>query len=127
MNKPVQDYRDLVAWQKAMELVPTVYTQVKKLPREELHCLSAQIRRAAVSIPANIAEGHSRRHTREFIQHLSIARGSTAELATLLEIAVRLSYLAREEVTPLTERIIEIRRLTAGLMTRLQAGASKMT
>ncbi len=124
MKKAVQDYRDLVAWQKAMDLVPLVYARVKRFPREELHCLSAQMRRAAVSILANIAEGHSRRHTREFIQHLSIARGSSAELATLLDLAIRLGFLTQGEMTPLRERIFEVRRLTAGLMTRLQADTS---
>jgi four helix bundle protein len=103
-----------------MDLLPVVYQQVRKLPREELHALSAQIRRAAVSIPANIAEGHSRRHTKEFIQHLSIARGSLAELSTVLEGAVRLGFLSSEEVKSLELRIVEVRRLTAGLMARLQ-------
>jgi four helix bundle protein len=122
----VNDFRDLVTWQKAMELVPLVYQQAKKLPRDEVHGLSAQIRRAAVSIPANIAEGHSRRHTKEFLQHLSIARGSSAELLTLLEIAVRLGLLQPDEISPLQQRIIEIRRLTAGLMARLHADGAKV-
>jgi len=122
----VNDFRDLVTWQKAMELVPLVYQQAKKLPRDEVHGLSAQIRRAAVSIPANIAEGHSRRHTKEFLQHLSIARGSSAELLTLLEIAVRLGLLQPEEIRLLQQRIIEIRRLTAGLMARLRVDGARV-
>jgi four helix bundle protein len=123
----VRDYRDLVTWQKAMELVPVIYQQARKLPREEIHGLSSQIRRAVVSIPANIAEGHSRKHRREFLQYLSIARGSSAELLTLLEITLRLGFLREEEVTPLMQQVVEVRRLTAGLMARLQGNALTAT
>ena len=120
MAEQVKDFRDLVTWQRAMDLVPEVYRSVKKLPREETFALAAQIRRASVSIPANIAEGHARQHTREFLQHLSFARGSLAELWTLLAVAVRLAYLKPDEVQALEQRMVEIRRLLAGLVSSLR-------
>ena len=79
----VQNYRDLKVWQESMDLTPEVYRLQRKLPKEETYGLGDQIRRAAVSIPANIAEGHARQHTKEFLQYLAIARGSLAELETL--------------------------------------------
>ena len=78
------DYTELVVWQRAMALVPDVYTLLKAFPQEETYALADQIRRAVVSIPANIAEGQARQHRKEFIQHLSIAKGRLAELHTLL-------------------------------------------
>jgi four helix bundle protein len=108
-------YKDLIVWQKAMDLVPEVYQLSKRLPPEELYGLSDQMRRAAVSIPANIAEGQARQHPGEFIQHLSIARGSLAESDTLLLLAERLGYLNEGELAGLTV-IIEVRRLLQGLI-----------
>ena len=78
----VQSFQDLIIWQKAMDLVIEVYNLVKELPKEEQYALSDQMRRAAVSIPSNIAEGQSRNSTKEFIQFLSVAKGSNAELQT---------------------------------------------
>ena len=78
----IRSYKDLVVWQRAMELVLETYTMTRMLPREESYALSDQMRRAAVSIPSNIAEGQARISTKEFVKHLSIARGSNAELQT---------------------------------------------
>ena len=78
----VQSFQDLIVWQKATDLVIEVYNLVKELPKEEQYALSDQMRRAAVSIPSNIAEGQSRNSTKEFIQFLSVAKGSNAELQT---------------------------------------------
>lgn len=78
----VQSIQDLIVWQKAMDLVIEVYNLVKELPKEEQYALSDQMIRAAVSIPSNIAEGQSRNSTKEFIQFLSVAKGSNAELQT---------------------------------------------
>lgn len=91
-------FRKLVVWQKSMELVTEVYRVVRLLPKEELYALSSQMRRAAVSIPSNIAEGRARNSNKEFIQFLSIARGSFAELQTQLLICVNLQYLAEEQI-----------------------------
>lgn len=86
-------FRDLKVWQKGMELAKEVFKQAKKLPREELYELSSQMRRAATSIPSNISEGHSRSSTREYLNFLSIARGSCAELQTQLLLSVEFGYL----------------------------------
>ncbi len=93
----IKHYRDLTVWQKAMDLVVEVYQLVKLLPREELYDLSSQMRRAAISIPSNIAEGQARKSTREFINFLSIAQGSKAELQTQLLICEKLNYLTRKQ------------------------------
>ena len=82
-----KSYRELIVWQKSMELAEKVYLLVKALPKEETYALSDQMRRAAVSIPSNIAEGHARQSQKEFLQFLCIARGSRAELETQLLLA----------------------------------------
>jgi len=116
----VQSYRDLKVWQQAIDLVPEVYQLLRKLPKEENYALADQIRRAVVSIAANIAEGQARQHTKEFLQHLSIARGSLAELDTLLTVAERLGYLKAEDMAPIQSSMAEIRMMLHGLMKRLQ-------
>ena len=95
----VNSYRELVVWQKAMDLVIEVYRLVKLLPLEERYALSDQMRRSAVSIPSNIAEGHTRNSTKEYIQYLSIAKGSNAELQMQLSICSRLGYLSNEQIS----------------------------
>jgi four helix bundle protein len=97
-SKPIQSYRDLLVWQKGMDLVTLIYPLTKKLPSAELYGLTSQMRRAAISIPANISEGHIRRHTGDFIHHLSISLGSVAEMETHLEACVRLSLLTARDV-----------------------------
>ena len=94
----MQSYRDLIVWQKSIDLVTAVYELVKLFPREELYALSSQIRRAVVSIPSNIAEGHNRNSDKEFVQFLCIARGSLGELETQLIIAEKLNYTNKEYV-----------------------------
>ena len=85
-----QSYRDLIAWQKGVDLVEGIYRATQSWPREETYSLTDQVRRAAVSVPANIAEGHGRHSTKEFLQHLGIASGSLCEAETHLVIANRL-------------------------------------
>ena len=99
MNR-VQSYRDLRVWQVSMDLVELIYEQTAALPDEERYGLSSQMRRAAVSIPSNIAEGHARTSSKEFLHYLSIAQASLAELETQLEIAVRLNDLLPTELEP---------------------------
>ena len=89
----MSDYKELMVWQKSMDLVCAVYTCTKSFPKEELYGLTSQIRRASVSIPSNIAEGASRAGSKEFMQFLHIARGSASELETQLLLAERIGYL----------------------------------
>ncbi len=92
----LKSYRDLDIWQKAMDLVVAAYETSRAFPSEKRFGLASQLRKAAVSIPANIAEGYGRMYRGDYVRHLSIARGSLAELETHLAIAVRLDYVTRE-------------------------------
>lgn len=94
----IKNYRDLRVWQSGMELVVMVYEISDKFPSKEMYGLTSQIRRAAVSVPSNIAEGHTRGSTKEFLHHLSIAQASLAEVETQIEIAFRLKYCAQDEL-----------------------------
>ena len=97
-------FRDLRVWQCGMELVEEVYRLTRGFPKEELYGLTSQLRRAAVSIPSNIAEGQTRKHVKEFLQFLSTAQGSLAEVQTQIELAGRLKYLSAEQIEPALER-----------------------
>ena len=112
-------YRELIVWQKAMDLVEAVYKASTKFPHDEIHGLTSQIRKAAVSVPSNVAEGQGRRTTADFLRHLSIAYGSLLEVETPTLIASRLNYLATEKCNELLERTAEVGRLMNGLMSSL--------
>jgi len=114
------DYRELVAWQKAIDLVEAVYKATARFPRDELYGLTSQLRRAAVSIPSNIAEGHGRRTTKDFLGFLSIARGSIKELETQVIIAERLHYIEPTKLTELLRLTSEAGRLITGLAKSLR-------
>lgn len=116
----VKNYQELIAWQRAMDLVEEVYTASRDFPREEIYALTSQIRRAAVSIPSNIAEGQGRRTTADFLRHLSIAYGSLCELETQILIAQRLRYLVQEKVENILRRAGEVGRILNGLMASLE-------
>jgi four helix bundle protein len=118
-----QGYRDLVVWQRAIDLVPAVYAVVKSFPKHETYALSDQMRRAVVSIAANIAEGQARQHRKEFLQHLAIARGSLAEVNTLIVVAQRLRYVSDEQVVGLEKQLTEIAKPLNGLMSKLGKAA----
>ena len=115
----VLDYRELEVWQKAMDLVKMVYRHTAGFPREEMFGLTNQLRRASVSIPSNVAEGQGRRTTKEFLYHLSVARGSILEVQTQVEIARRLLYLTEDQGKELDQQIIMVIRLLNGLMNAL--------
>ncbi|HUI25525.1 MAG TPA: four helix bundle protein [Candidatus Kryptonia bacterium] len=117
----VRNYSELIAWQKAMDLVEAVYQATQRFPREELYGLTAQIRRTAVSVPSNIAEGEGRKSRKEFLHHLSIAYGSLRELETQVMIAGRLNYLEASEVARLLQLAGEVGRLLNGLSKSLAA------
>jgi four helix bundle protein len=113
------NYRDLIAWQKAMDLVELVYVLTRAFPREEMYGLTGQLRRAAVSIPSNIAEGQGRTSSREFLNFLSIAHGSLREVETQLLIAQRINYLQPDQADQALNLAAEVGRLTKGLMNAL--------
>jgi four helix bundle protein len=115
----IQSYRDLEVWQKAMDLVTKVYEITKFFPESERFGLTTQLRRAAVSIPSNIAEGQGRRTTNEFLSFLSIARGSLMEVQTQVEIAARLSFVTTEFAVTIEEQSATIGRLLNGLIRSL--------
>ena len=115
-----QNHRDLKVWQISVDLVETVYRLSRSWPNHELYGLVSQARRASVSVPANIAEGAGRRSTGEFIQFVGIARGSLAELETLLVVAGRLGYLEDGALDHLLGDIAEVGRMLSGLMQSLR-------
>jgi len=116
----VQSYRQLVVWQKAMELVKLVYDLTRKFPKEELFGLTLQIRKAVVSFPSNIAEGQGRRSTSEFTRHLSIAYGSLVETETQGMIAEMQLYITPDECAELLFRTAEVGKLVNGLSNSLE-------
>jgi len=113
-------YQGLLVWQKAMDLTATIYNLVKKLPKEELFSLSDQMRRAVVSIPSNIVEGRDRNTNKEFIQFLTIARGSKAELETQLLICVKVGYLNETDVLDAMNLLTEIGKMLTSLINKLK-------
>lgn len=122
----IQTYRDLDVWQKSMDLVVAIYRLTKGFPRDEQWGLTSQIRRAAVSIPANIAEGYGRSHRAEYIRFLTIARGSLLEVETHLQIAVRLEYISRQDARTTWAILQDVDRLLNGLLRSLGNGNGKV-
>ncbi|MFH1731858.1 MAG: four helix bundle protein [Planctomycetota bacterium] len=118
-GKAVRDYRDLLVWQKGIAFVKDIYLATKRFPSDERFGLTDQMRRAAVSIPSNIAEGHARQHRKEFRQFLHITLGSLAELDTQLIVARDLEYISDEEVAGLGDKLTELRKMTCGLIAKL--------
>jgi four helix bundle protein len=117
--KPPTTHRDLVAWQEAMALVESVYRDTASFPREEIYGLTSQIRRCAVSVPSNIAEGAARNSSREWVQFLGIACGSLAELETQLELAIRLGLMKADVIS--FKHADRVARLVRALRTSLKA------
>ena len=115
----VRNYSELIAWQKAMDLVAMVYASTKAFPKEELYGLTNQLRRAVVSVPSNIAEGQGRKSTNEFVRYLSIAHGSLREVETQILIAERLGYLLAAS-RELMNSASEVGRLINGLINSLK-------
>ncbi len=116
----VLTYRDLRVWQKAMDLVEGSYKLAKLLPAQENYGLISQMQRSAVSIPANIAEGHGRKRTGDFLHHLSIAHGSLMELETHFLIAQRLNYVQMTDIESLLQQTSELSRMLSGLVQKLR-------
>lgn len=115
----IRSFRDLEIWQRGIILTEAVYESTKAFPKEELYGLVAQLRRTAVSIPSNIAEGFARRHNKEYKQFLHISLGSRAELTTQVIIASNLRYIAGKAAAAMVNEIEEISRMTMSLIKKL--------
>jgi len=115
----VRHYTDLIAWQKAMDLVIDVYRSTESFPRHEMFGLVNQMRRAAVSVPSNIAEGQGRATTKDFLHFLAVVRGSLQELQTQIILAFRLSFLDENRQQTLLGATTEVAKIINGLMNSL--------
>ena len=120
----VRSYRDLRVWQIGIQVVLATYRLTRLFPRDELYGLVSQMRRAAVSIPSNIAEGHERKSSKEYMKHISIALGSRAELDTQLQIAADLGFCRPNETANLASQLLELGRMLQALYTAIQNRAS---
>ena len=118
MSDEIRDFKDLIIWQKAIALAKEVYRLTKRFPSDERFGLTIQVRRAAVSVSSNIAEGHSRQG-REFAHYLSVSRGSLAEVESQLLLAVELGYLSADQLTVVLALSGEIRRMAISLAKKL--------
>lgn len=119
----VSSYRDLKAWHMAMDIAAQVYQLSQSFPKQEVYGLSSQIQRAAVSIPSNIAEGHARSSTKEYLYHLSVALGSLAELETQLLLADRLNYID-QSLTNLLQQTDELGKIIRAIQKSLKSKLS---
>jgi four helix bundle protein len=120
-----QSYRDLIVWQESINLVENIYQTTKSFPKEEMFGLTSQIRRSSVSIPANIAEGYGRNHTKEYLNHLSIANGSLSELETHIIISLRLNYINEENYHIIWNHLQTIGKLLYGLRKSLNSSLNE--
>ena len=122
MMSRVDDYKDLIVWKRSIELAKSVYVLVRKLPREENYALSDQIRRSAVSIPSNIAEGYGRTSSKDYARFLSMARGSTYELETQLLLSQKLGYLKPDDIAHSLGLIKDVSKILTVILTKIGNG-----
>lgn len=115
-----QSYRDLLAWQKAMDLVISVYKTTQSFPRDEVYGLASQLRRTAVAVPTNIAEGQARYSPNDFFYFLGRARGALVEVETQLILAQRLGYVADEDARQLLDHCAEVGKILNGLISAIR-------
>lgn len=125
MSGAIKTFRDLIVWQKAMVLVTDVYRASSEFPKSEQYGLTSQLRRCAVSIPSNIAEGFGRDSTNDYLRFLSIANGSLYESQTQLEIARNLEFLSEQQFTQLLNQAREIERMMSSLIRKLKEQRDK--
>ena len=116
----IKPHKKLDLWKKSIDFTMEIYKICKKLPKEELYGISSQLKRAAYSIPSNIAEGSSRQTRKEFIQFLYIARGSCSELDTFIEISRKAGWISDIEKITLDRKIIDISKMITGLINHLK-------
>ncbi|MEI6580083.1 MAG: four helix bundle protein [Eubacteriales bacterium] len=117
----LQSYNELNVWKKSIDLVEQIYLTTSDFPKDEMYSLTNQIRRAAISIPSNIAEGQARKTTKDFLNFLSIAQGSRAELETQVIIANRLKYIDDNKTEQLLSTLTEIAKMLYSLSSRLRS------
>jgi four helix bundle protein len=120
LRRVVNGYSDLLVWERAMGLVAEAYRLAEAFPGEEKYGLAQQLKRAAVSVPSNIAEGHGRDHLGEYLHHLSIANGSLMELETHVLIAGRMGYVGREDERRILDKTGEVSKMLSGLTRALK-------
>jgi four helix bundle protein len=116
----LNSHKDLVVWQKSIEFVTKIYETTNNFPKEELFGLTSQLRRAAISIPSNIAEGFARKHNKELIQFLYVSLGSSVEIETQLLIAKNINYINDEIYLSLTNHLSEISKMIIGLIRKIE-------
>ena len=120
MRRKIESFRDLEIWQRSIQLVKKIYTATKSFPGDELYGLISQMRRSAVSIPSNMAEGFARRHGREYRQFLFVALGSFAELSTQVTISRMLDYLNETATNEIQDEIEQLSKMTHSLISKLE-------
>ena len=118
----ITSFRDMDVWRLAMDVAVECYALTRAFPSDERYGLRRELRRSAVSIPSNVAEGHNRRGRRAYLNHVNIALGSQAELESQLELAVRLDFLANRDVRMFQERLARVGQMLHGLQRSLEAG-----
>ncbi len=119
-RKKIRGFKDLIVWQRSVALAVEIYKITKEFPREETYSLISQIRRASVSIPSNLAEGHARNTKGQFANFIDITLGSAAELETQLTISLQIGYLKQTDYDKLVSELTEITRMLYGLLHRVQ-------
>jgi four helix bundle protein len=122
----IQSHRDLIVWQKAMDLAEIVYGLAGRFPSKETYRLGSQITRAAASVPANIAEGNARGTKRDYANFLSVAKGSLMEAETFLTLAVRLKFITQGEASTAFALVTEVSKMLTSLRTKLKEGADQV-
>ena len=127
MERKIKTYRDLDIWNLGLELVKQIYKLTEDFPRQELYGLASQMRRSAISIPSNIAEGFRRQHNREYKQFLYISLGSCAELETQITIAKELNYIPNEKEAALLEKLDHLSRMMSNLLKRITQSTEQDT
>jgi four helix bundle protein len=115
----MNSYRDLIVWQKSMHLVTLIYKLITKLPEDEKFGLTSQIKRSAVSIPSNIAEGYGRNYRKDYSRFLQISRGSLYECQTQLEITINLSFINVDDTKEINELSLEVEKMLNSLIKKL--------
>ncbi|MES2543510.1 MAG: four helix bundle protein [Bacteroidota bacterium] len=115
----MNSYRDLIVWQKSMNLVTLIYKQTNKFPDDEKFGLTSQIKRSSVSIPSNIAEGYGRNYRKDYSRFLQISRGSLYECQTQLEIAVNLKFITIDDIKEINELSLEVEKMLNSLIKKI--------